>query len=102
MRYFLQETDTTGRKIMLSVMDIDHRGGGEIQFKSQPFQGVIHESSTSTVQTFIKELANLGACYPGYTAEQSAIPQKEIRPPPQRPSLTTIIDIYLLGAGVKR
>jgi hypothetical protein len=62
---FVQETDTTGKKIILNVRGYrspkGRRNTVADALKTQPFQGVIHESSTSTVQTFIKELADLRA-----------------------------------------
>ena len=68
---FVQETDTTGRNIMLSVRGYRSPRGRRNIFadalNSQPLHGVIresgviHESSTSAVPTFIKELANLRA-----------------------------------------
>jgi hypothetical protein len=67
---FVQETDTTGRKIMLSVRGYRSPRGRRNTIadalNSQPLQGVIHESSTSAVPTFIKELANLRAAEEPY------------------------------------
>ena len=67
---FVQETDTAGKKIILNVRGHKspraRRSMVADALNTQPFQGVIHESSTSAVSTYIKELANLRAAEEPY------------------------------------
>ncbi|KAN0083085.1 hypothetical protein V8E54_002173 [Elaphomyces granulatus] len=62
---FVQETDTAGRKIKLKVRGYrSHRGRRNTitdALNTQPFQGIIHDSSILAVPAYMKELANLRA-----------------------------------------
>ena len=67
---FVQETDTAGRKIIPNVRGYKspkvRRSMVAEALDTQPFQGVVRESSTSAVPTYLKELSNLRAAEEPY------------------------------------